>query len=262
MVCRWCGMETANSQVCDWCKRHPLGENPSLTLKREAEIARKEREPLVKSLVARINQLLDEYASDGLLSHEEEAQIVAIVQQYNLTQQELDPVLPKWNKLRALRGVLFGDLPQQVNNVPIFLKQGEVCHWTTAATLYEERTRRVSYGTGPGISIRMSKGVRFYLGGSYRTSFPVYEMTELDSGTLVITSKRLAFLGSRRTLEKPLKNIVSVQLFSDGIQIHFSNRQKAPAFVTSDADLVSAYALDFRHAHPCAQGATTEGCPY
>jgi hypothetical protein len=28
------------------------------------------------------------------------------------------------------------------------------------------------------------------------------------------------------------------------------------------ADMVSAYALDFRPEQPCAQGATTEGCPY
>jgi len=240
MVCKWCGMETTNSQVCDWCKRHPLGEDPSLTLKREAELARSERESLVKSLVARINQLLDEYASDGFLSHEEEARIWAIVQQYNLTPQELSPVLPKWNKLRVLRSVLLGDMPQQTENIPIFLKPGEVCHWTTAAKLYEERTRRVSYGTGPGVSIRMGKGMRLYLGGSYRTSIPVHELAEIDSGTLVITSKRIAFFGSRRTLEKPLKSIVSIQPYSEGVQVHFSNRQKSPTFITSDSDLVAA----------------------
>lgn len=240
MICKWCGMETKNSQVCDWCKRHPLGENPALTLKREAELARRERDALVKSLTKRIDQMLDEFASDGLLTYDEEAQIMALVQQYNLTPQELSPVLPKWNRLQAIRSVLSGQLPQLVGNVPILLKPGEVCHWVTSATLFEERTRRVSYGTSSGTSIRMTKGGSWYFGGSYRTSFPVYEMAELDSGTFVITSKRLAFLGSRRTLEKPLKNVVSVQLYSDAIQIYFSNRQKAPLFATSDAELVAA----------------------
>ncbi|GIV14111.1 MAG: hypothetical protein KatS3mg021_2393 [Fimbriimonadales bacterium] len=240
MVCKWCGLETTNPQVCDWCKRHPLGENPELTLYREAELARKQREALVSTLLPRIEQLLDAYASDGLLTFEEEAQILAIVQHHNLTPQELSPILPKWNKLRLLRDILLGFLPQQNENVPIFLKSEEVCHWVTPSRLYEERTKRVYYGAGPGISVRIAKGVRVYLSGGYRTSIPVYEMAELDSGILVITSKRLVFLGSRRTLEKPLKNIVSIQPYSDGIQVHFSNRQKAAGFVVNDADLVAA----------------------
>lgn len=240
MICKWCGLETTNSQVCDWCKRHPLGENPALTLQREAALARRQREALVQELLPRIEQLLDAYASDGLLTFEEEDQIIAIVQQYNLTAQELSPILPKWNKLRLLRSIFFGNLPQQTENVPVFLKTGEICHWITPTTLYEERTRRAYYGGGPGISIRLGKGVRLCLSGGYRTSIPIYEVAELDSGTLVITSERLAFLGSRRTLEKPLKKIVSVLPYSDGVQVHFSNRQKAACFKVDDADLVAA----------------------
>jgi len=68
MICKWCGMETKNSQVCDWCKRHPLGENPSLTTEREAL---SERSALVKRLIMHIDRLLDEYALDGLLTFEE-----------------------------------------------------------------------------------------------------------------------------------------------------------------------------------------------
>jgi hypothetical protein len=46
------------------------------------------------------------------------------------------------------------------------------------------------------------------------------ELRNIDEGTLVLTTKRLAFLGSLRTSNVKLDDIISVQSFADGVQIH------------------------------------------
>ena|SRR5690348_11570019 len=60
------------------------------------------------------------------------------------------------------------------------------------------------------------------------------ELQVADNGTLSITSKRAAYLGSRKTMEFPYSKLMNVEVFTDGIRFHASNRQNTPLFTLGD----------------------------
>jgi hypothetical protein len=71
---------------------------------------------------------------------------------------------------------------------------------------------------------------------SYRTSAirgkSVVVGTELqvaDSGVLAVTSQRIAYMGNK-TMELSYAKLMNMDVFSDGVRVHVSNRQNAPLF--------------------------------
>jgi hypothetical protein len=59
----------------------------------------------------------------------------------------------------------------------------------------------------------------------------VGELRVIDFGALVLTSKRLAFLGSMRTNSVDLCDLISLQPYSDGIAVHRERKQKAETYM-------------------------------
>jgi hypothetical protein len=51
-----------------------------------------------------------------------------------------------------------------------------------------------------------------------------------DTGILSVTSQRVVFLGSKKTSEVLYSKLVGLEVFSDGIRLHASNRQNALLF--------------------------------
>ena len=97
--------------------------------------------------------------------------------------------------------------------------------------LMELRAVRYSRGAYGGPTIRPSKGLSFRLGGAAGRSESVDELRAIDFGTLVLTSKRLAFLGSMHTNSVDLCDLISLQPYSDGIALHRERKQKAETYV-------------------------------
>ena len=69
------------------------------------------------------------------------------------------------------------------------------------------------------------------LGSSAGSSESVDEQRAIDCGTLVLTSKRLAFLGSLRTNSVDLCDLISVEHSIDGIAVHREHTQKTETYV-------------------------------
>ena len=62
-----------------------------------------------------------------------------------------------------------------------------------------------------------------------------------DTGPIVISSTRIAFLGERKTIETLYTKLAGIDAYSDGIRIHASNRQTAPLFkVGIDGQVIAA----------------------
>ena len=57
------------------------------------------------------------------------------------------------------------------------------------------------------------------------------EQRAIDLGTLVLTSKRLAFLGSVRTNSVDLGDLISLEHYTDGIAVHRERKQKTETYV-------------------------------
>lgn len=125
-------------------------------------------------------------------------------------------------------------LPQaQVVGLKIILNRDEQAHCYSGARLMEERAVRQSTGG----AIRVTKGL--YVGRSKSESHG--ELRIIDSGSLLLTNKRLIFNGDMRNIEYRLDKIISVEEYKDAIEIGSSNRQKVQLFVVAEPHKWAVY---------------------
>ena len=65
-------------------------------------------------------------------------------------------------------------------------------------------------------------------------------MTAEDQGSLSVTSLRAVFVGQRKTVELPYSKLVTLNVYSDGVQFHQSNRKTASLFQVRNGEVVAA----------------------
>ena len=109
---------------------------------------------------------------------------------------------------------------------PLVLKRGEQAYVSVAATLARQQTRRQWVGGSQGFSFPIGHtGIRYRV-GSYR-GHPVEQqfLARLDSGTLVVTNQRVAFIGSTKSVSTVLSKILHVECYSDGVAIFQEGRE-------------------------------------
>ena len=97
--------------------------------------------------------------------------------------------------------------------------------------LLEPRAIRRSRSNYGGPTIRLAKGLSFRLGAGTSQSESSDELREIDQGTLVLTTNRLAFMGSMRTSSVKLDDIIGMEAYTDGIQVHRERKQRAETYV-------------------------------
>ena len=119
-----------------------------------------------------------------------------------------------------------------INNPPIILKKNEEANLVLEGiSLREPRAVRQTYGGYGGPSFRVAKGVSFRLGSVAARSESHEELRDIDKGTLVLTNKRLIFIGSKRTNNIELKKIIAIEAYKDGIGSQRENKQKTEYFI-------------------------------
>jgi hypothetical protein len=127
-----------------------------------------------------------------------------------------------------------GTIPIQImgGEAPIIIKKDEELQLTLPSiVLREPRAVRQSSGGYGGPSFRVAKGLYFRVGAFGSTSESHEEMRDIDQGTFSLTNKRVVFSGSKRTIEIPLKKIISMEPYSDGIAIRRSGKEKTQYFI-------------------------------
>ena len=122
----------------------------------------------------------------------------------NITTKDLSPVILKKNE----------HLSMVMNNI----------------SLQEPRSVRQTRAAYGGPTIRVAKGVSFRMGGAAARSESHEEIKVIDQGSLILTNKRMVFIGSKRTTNIDLKKIMAITAYSDGIESQRENKQKAEYF--------------------------------
>ena len=113
-----------------------------------------------------------------------------------------------------------------LENAPVILKRGEVAHGVFAAQLLKEVAVREYRGGQAGFSFRLLRGMRYHVGGSRGQSVVVGSRIEVvDSGSLVVTSTRAVFVGTKRAIEFPYGKLIEVRAEADVILLAVSSRQ-------------------------------------
>jgi hypothetical protein len=130
------------------------------------------------------------------------------------------------------------------NHIPIRLTCGEpsmiplgedeelLCVFAQT-TLFGARAVRNWVGRQGGASFRVGKGIYLRAGASAGTSESHDEMRPLDNGTLVVTDKRLMFVGRHRTVDTPLQKIINIETehYPDWLRINVQGQQRTLCFL-------------------------------
>ncbi len=229
MRCRWCGMETENSQMCDWCRRNPLGEAPEITLARERALALQQRQQEVVHALSRIEDILD--------NAEDERNINAIINETSLTEHELAPVLNRLQRAFLIRDIATGNLPSLSAPDIIILRPTEICHWYAEAVLFEIREEVKYKGSLLGGSFHIGGGFFLNLGDIGGRLESSQDIAPVGEGVLIITSKRLIFFAPALLLEFGLHEVVSFQYAENILVVHISGRALPLLLVVADGEL-------------------------
>jgi hypothetical protein len=182
---------------------------------------------------------LDHALADEVLTREEEAQIMTIGSAVYPDVAALQSVLAPYRDLLFVTMVNDGRLPTVESD--LMRKKGEVVHLVESAALLKEVVQREFRAGSRGYSFRVMKGVSYRIGSMRGQVVEVgRSWVDADEGELTITSQRAVFTGMRKTIEMPYAKLLDLNVFSDAVQIHLSNRQNPPTFRVSSGQLVAA----------------------
>jgi hypothetical protein len=181
-----------------------------------------------------------EALADEVITSAEEDRLAAMGRSLNFDQAAYGEVVAQFNDPFIVARVNDGRMPV-LDDPPIILKRGETAHLTLNADLLKEVVQREFRGGSRGVSFRIAPGVRYHV-GSFRGHSVVTgtSMETADSGQLTITSQRVVYTGVRKTLDMPYAKLDGLNVFTDGIQFHMSNRQNPPVFRVRSGPLAAA----------------------
>ena len=215
---------------------------PSTTELRQAAVASGlSAEELGREGLAAFSQFTTLALTDDIVTAEEDEQIGRIVDALGLTWDQIRRAHPELPIHLLIAEANAGILPQLASS-QLMPKKGEVVHLEWPASLMKEATLREFRGGYGGFSFPIGKtGIRYRVGGARGHSVVVGRQLQVaDTGTLSISSRRAVFIGNRRTIEMPYSKLVSLNVFTDGVQFHQSNRQTAPLFQVANGEAVAA----------------------
>ena len=114
---------------------------------------------------------------------------------------------------------------------PIAPKRGELVS-VLCPDVILRAPRRVTQGVYGGPRVRLAKNLSINL-GAFRVA-PHEELHDVDRGTLVLTNKRYAFMGEKRTVSANLSQIVSIEPYRDAVAVHRANKQRREMYCNLD----------------------------
>ncbi len=123
--------------------------------------------------------------------------------------------------------------PEPVQS-PLVLKRNEEAYLSISATLARIGTKTQYVGHSSGVSFPIGHtGIRYRV-GSFRGE-PIRQniLRHVDSGTLVLTNQRIAYVGATKATSIPLAKIMHVEVYTDGISMSKEGRENPDFFLTS-----------------------------
>ncbi len=140
-----------------------------------------------------------------------------------------------------LIGLENGSIPIEYSGQsPVILKKDEaISIIMDNINLQEPRAVRQTHAAYGGPTIRVAKGVSFRIGGASARSESHEEIRVIDNGKLVLTNKRLIFIGTKRTVNIDLRKIMAIVPYKDGIESQRENKQKPEYFTGTDKHTIN-----------------------
>jgi len=123
--------------------------------------------------------------------------------------------------------------PDEVQS-PLILKRGERANMVVPATLARQQTKRQWVGGSQGFSFPIGHtGIRYRVGSFHGHPIQQQFLGKLDSGNLVITNQRVAFIGNVKSTSIPLTKLLHVECYSDAVAVFQEGREKPDFYLTA-----------------------------
>jgi hypothetical protein len=121
-------------------------------------------------------------------------------------------------------------------SVPLVLKKGEVVYGSAPASL-ARMTKHASFAGGSsGMSFPIGHtGIRYRVGSFRGHPISTETLDRQDTGTLIVTNQRIAFVGQRKAVSVLLAKLINLQLFTDGLSLMREGREAADYYLMSGA---------------------------
>lgn len=194
-----------------------------------------------QALVLGWEQAVNDILSDNILSSTEEAQVMAYVQKFGLSQSDLNTngAFTRLVYGCALRDILDkGHTTRAVITfqLPFNLQKNESLVWCFRdVPFYEEKVYKSYVGQSHGVSFRVMSGVYYRVGASKGYPVETSRNEQIDVGMLGVTTQHIYFAGSKKSFRIPYKKIVSFTPYSDGIGIcKDAANAKPQTFITGE----------------------------
>lgn len=193
------------------------------------------RQLAVTGLTKGIAKALD----DHVITTTESERIDALARAFGLTANDLpQDIQHRYVKAHILRDIDDGRVPNRVvvegSSAPN-LERNESVVWAFNPAKYLVTRSRTHYvGGSHGVSVRLMKGVYYRVGASKSQPVRTSYLSEEGTGCLFITNRNVIFVGPGRGVKLPFRKILSVQLYSDGIEVLRDGANAKPAVFTID----------------------------
>ena len=118
---------------------------------------------------------------------------------------------------------------------PLILKAGEHAYLSVPATLARMTTRTHYAGRSSGFSFPIGHtGIRYRVGSFRGEPVQQQSLTKLDSGTFVLTYKRLAYVGRTKSTSVALDNVMHFEIYNDALSVAREGKENPDFYLMSN----------------------------
>ena len=212
----------------------------SADIKEIASSSYMQRDTIRTCIVAGYENAVERALDDHVITEEEQDRLNGLQKHLSLSQDALNRngAFDRLIKAGVLRDVLNGVVPQgiQFAGVPFNLQKSETLVWVFQdVDYYEVKTKTKFVGGSRGVSLRVTKGVYYRVGGFKGERVQESATVHVDTGLMGLTTKHIYFAGSSKRFRINYRKIVAFESFSDGIGVQRDAQTAKPqSFRTGD----------------------------
>ena len=117
---------------------------------------------------------------------------------------------------------------------PLILKRGEKASMVMPATLARNQSRRQWVGGSQGFSFPIGHtGIRYRVGSFQGHPVEQQFLGHLDTGRLVVTNQRIAFIGQLKSTSIPLAKLLHVECYPDAVAVFIEGRENPDFYLVA-----------------------------
>lgn len=199
------GVKKYETALKSYLSDNKLDENEKAELEKILNEYGLTKEELLEAKKQAFSLSFEDITSDKKITDEEQQALQELINYFEVSNEDVEFDQKNFNKYFALGQIEKGILPDiKKHDLNVIFKEGEILHWGIAAALkkYKRVTERINY-SGPTMSVKIMKGVRYRVGSiKVSSESKEYLITE-DVGAFWMTNLRIGFSGQRKNFVIP-----------------------------------------------------------